>query len=114
MLGSRYVLAHPEKVSAYIGVGQCVNEKNYAGETYSYEDALNIARSKGDDTTKLEAAYKNFMAEQSIQNLFTLRKLVSPYHPQTVTRDLTVLAALSSPIAGIDDMRWYFLQLFRS
>ena len=112
MLGSRYVLAHPEKVSAYIGVGQCVNEKNYAGETYSYEDAMNIARSKGDDTTKLEAAYKNFMAEQSIQNLFTLRKLVSPYHPQTVTRDLTVLAALSSPIAGIDDMRWYFLQLF--
>ena len=112
MLGSRYVLSHPEKVSAYIGVGQCVNEKNYAGEVYSYEDALSLARTRGDDTTELEAAFKNFMADQSLQNLFALRKLVSPYHPQTVTKDLTVFAALTSPIAGIDDMRWYFMQLF--
>ena len=112
MLGSRYSLAHPEKVSAYIGVGQCVNEKNYVGEVYSYEDALNLARARGDDTTALETAYKNFMADMSLQNLFTLRKLVSPYHPQTVKKDLTVFAALTSPIAGIDDMRWYFMQIF--
>ncbi len=112
MLGSRYALSHPEKVSAYIGVGQCVNEKNYAGEVYSYEDALSQARSKGDDTTALETAYKNFMSDLSLQNLFTLRKLANPYHPQTVTKDLTVFAALTSPIAGIDDMRWYFMQLF--
>jgi len=112
MLGSRYVLSHPEKVSAYIGVGQCVNEKNYAGEIYSYEDALNIAHAKGDETSTLEAAYQAFMAEQSLQNLFALRKLVSPYHPQTVTKDLTVYAAFTSPIAGIDDMRWYFMQIF--
>ena len=52
------------------------------------------------------------MADQNLQNLFELRKLVSPYHPQTVTKDLTVFAALTSPIAGIDDMRWYFMQLF--
>ena len=112
MLGSRYALSHPEKVSAYIGVGQCVNEKNYAGEVYSYEDAIKIARTRGDDTTALEAAFKNFMADMSLQNLFALRQLVSPYHPQTVTKDLTVFAALTSPIAGIDDMRWYFMQLF--
>ena len=112
MLGSRYALSHPEKVSAYIGVGQCVNEKNYAGEVYSYEDAIKIARTRGDDTTALEAAYKNFMADMSLQNLFALRQLVSPYHPQTVTKDLTVFAALTSPIAGIDDMRWYFMQMF--
>ena len=42
-----------------------------------------------------------------------LRKLVSPYHPQTITKDHTVFAALTSPIAGIDDMRWYFMQLFK-
>ena len=112
MLGSRYALKHPEKVSSYIGVGQCVNEKNYAGEVYSYEDALNIARTRGDDTTALETAYKNFMTDMSLQNLFTLRRLVSPYHPQTVKKDLTVFAALTSPIAGIDDMRWYFMQIF--
>ncbi len=112
MLGSRYALSYSEKVSAYIGLGQCVNEKNYAGEVYSYEDALSIARAKGDGTTALEAAFKKFMADQSLQNLFALRKLVSPYHPQTVTKDLTVFAALTSPIAGIDDMRWYLMQMF--
>jgi pimeloyl-ACP methyl ester carboxylesterase len=112
MLGSRYALSYPEKVSTYIGVGQCVNEKNYAGEVYSYEDALKLALDRGDDTTALESAYKNFISDLSLQNLFTLRKLVSPYHPQTVTKDLSVFAALTSPIAGIDDMRWYFMQLF--
>ncbi len=112
MLGSRYALNHPEKVSAYIGVGQCVNEKNYAGEVYSYEDALNLARTRGDDTTALKTAFKNFMADMSLQSLFALRQLVSPYHPQTITKDHTVFAALTSPIAGIDDMRWYFMQMF--
>ena len=86
--------------------------KSIFEEVYSYEDALNIARSRGDNTTALETAYKNFMADMSLQNLFALRQLVSPYHPQTITKDHTVFAALTSPIAGIDDMRWYFMQLF--
>jgi len=73
---------------------------------------MSIARTRGDDTTALEAAYKNFMSDMSLQNLFTLRRFVSPYHPQTVKKDLTIFAALTSPIAGIDDMRWYFMQLF--
>ena len=46
-LGSRYVLAHPEKVSAYIGIGQSVNTRNYFDEIYSYEDALARARENG-------------------------------------------------------------------
>jgi pimeloyl-ACP methyl ester carboxylesterase len=52
------------------------------------------------------------MSDMSLLKLFALRKLVSPYHPLTVTKDLSVFAALTSPIAGIDDMRWYFMQLF--
>lgn len=111
MLGSRYALAHPEKVSAYIGVGQCVNEKDYYGETYSYEDALKIARERGDDTSKMEEAYEAFMSDMSIANLLQLRSLVSPYHPQAVTKDVSTLAALSSPIAGVDDVRWYMIQM---
>ena len=54
LLGSRYVLAHPEKVSAYIGVGQCVNERDYYGDIYSYEDALKVAEELGDDTKEME------------------------------------------------------------
>ncbi len=109
MLGSRYALSHSEKVSAYIGVGQCVNEEDYYGEFYSYEDALKKAQEKGDDTTKLTAAYEKFKADMSIVNLMNLRALVEPYHPLTYTKGKSTMAALTSPIAGVDDMRWYFL-----
>lgn len=111
MLGSRYALAHPEKVSAYIGVGQCVNERDYYGETYSYEDALRIAKERGDDTTAMESAYETFASDKSLANLLALRSYVEPYHPQTVTTDVSTTAALSSPIAGIDDIRWYMIQM---
>ena len=111
MLGSRYVLAHPEKVSAYIGVGHCVNEKDYYGETYSYEDALQIARGRGDDTAEMEKAYEQFMSDKSIANLVNLRNHVDKYHPQTVTTDVSTMAALTSPIAGVDDIRWYMVQM---
>ena len=111
ILGSRYVLAHPEKVSAYIGVGQCVNEKDYYGESYSYEDALKIARDLGEDTTEMEKAYEEFMSDKSIANLMNLRNLVAKYHPQTVTTDISTMAALASPIAGIDDFRWYMVSM---
>ncbi|WP_081676562.1 alpha/beta fold hydrolase [Butyrivibrio sp. NC3005] len=111
MLGSRYALSHPEKVSAYIGVGQCVNEQNYYGETYSYEDALKIAKEKGDNTSEMEEAYAKFSSDMSIKNLLQLRKLVSKYHPQSVTKDVSTLAALSSPIVGVDDIRWYMIEM---
>ena len=111
MLGSRYVLAHPEKVSAYIGVGQCVNEKDYYGETYSYEDALKTAREQGDDTSEMEKAYAEFMSDKSIANLINLRNHVDKYHPQTVTKDISTMAGLTSPIAGVDDIRWYMVQM---
>lgn len=111
ILGSRYVLDHPEKVSAYIGVGQCVNEKDYYGESYSYEDALKIARDLGEDTTEMEKAYEEFMSDKSIANLVNLRNLVAKYHPQTVTTDISTMAAFTSPIVGVDDIRWYLVSI---
>ena len=111
VLGSRYALAHPEKVSAYIGIGQCVNTRNYANETYAYEDALSLARAKGDDTTELEAAYERFIADMSLTNLMELRAKTNPYHPLTVTEDVSTMAALTSPVLGVDDLRWYLFQM---
>lgn len=111
LLGSRYVLAHPEKVSAYIGVGQVVNEQDFAGETYSYEDALRIAKEKGDDTTEMEKAYELFMSDMSNANIINLRNTISKYHPQTVTTDIETMGAITSPIVGIDDMQWYMLEI---
>ena len=111
ILGSRYVLAHPEKVSAYIGIGQCVNNRNYANETYAYEDALSIARASGDDTTEMEASYEKFIADMSLANLMALRAKLEPYHPLEITEDVSTMAALTSPILGVDDMSWYLFQL---
>lgn len=111
MLGSEYVFAHPEKVSAYIGVGQCISEADYYGETYSYQDALMIANENGDDTSEMEAAYDRFMEDMSLANLMALRNLVAPYHPQTDTTDVSTYAALTSPIVGVDDIRWYCLEI---
>lgn len=110
-LGSRYVLSHPEKVSAYIGIGQAVNEKDYAGEIYAYEDALRIAKEKGDDTSEMEAAYKRFIADMSLNNLLALRKLADVYHPETEKADASTFPTLTSPIFGVDDMRWFILEL---
>ena len=111
LLGSRYVLAHPEKVSAYIGIGQVVNEKDYAGETYAYEDALRIAKERGDDTSEMDAAYKSFMSDMSITNLQSLRSLVDVYHPVTETADVSTFPTVTSPYIGIDDARWFILVL---
>ncbi|MBP5262598.1 MAG: alpha/beta hydrolase [Clostridiales bacterium] len=111
LLGSSYVLAHPEKVSAYIGIGQVINEKDWYGETYSYEDALRIARERGDDTTAMEEAYQAFLSDFSLINIQNLRTLVAPYHPQGNTTDNSTWVALSSPLAGVDDMRWYLLEI---
>ena len=45
MLGSKYTLTHPDKVAAYIGVGQFVDIES---DIYSYEDALDKAKAKGE------------------------------------------------------------------
>ena len=47
----------------------------------------------------------------SLANLMGLREKVKPYHPQTVTKDISTMAALTSPIVGVDDVRWYALQI---
>jgi len=111
LLGSSYVMAHPEKVSAYIGVGQCVNETDYYGDTYSYEDALRIAREQWDDTSEMEAAYEAFRSDLSLKHLMALRKYTSVYHPQTDMTDTSTMAAIFSPVLGVDDARWYLLEM---
>ena len=111
LLGSSYVMAHPEKVSAYIGVGQCVNETDYYGDTYSYEDALRIAKERGDDTSDMEAAYEAFRSDLSLKHLMALREYTSVYHPQTDMTDTSTMAAIFSPVLGVDDARWYLLEM---
>ena len=65
MLGSKYTLTHPDKVAAYIGVGQFVDIES---DIYSYEDALDKAKAKGDDTTTLEEAYRKYSQDMTLTN----------------------------------------------
>ncbi|MBR1797066.1 MAG: alpha/beta hydrolase [Clostridiales bacterium] len=111
LLGSQYVTKHPEKVAAYIGVGQVVHERGYYGEIYSYEDALARAKEAGDDTSEMEAAFDAFMDDMGLKNLMALRNAVAPYHPQKVTTDVSTWAGITSPYLGVDDARWYLTEM---
>lgn len=111
MLGSRYVFDHPEKVSQYIGIGQCINEVDWYGEIYSYEDARAHAVEAGDDTSEMDAAYEAFRADDSLPNLMALRAAVGPYHPQDVPTDTSTWSAITCPTLGVDDVKWYALEM---
>ena len=111
LLGTVYVAGHPDKVSAYIGIGQCIDERNFAAEIYSYEDALSKAREKGDDTTEMEAAYETFCNGYNTMDLQVLRGYTEQYHPQGDMTDVSTMAAMTSPYVGVDDVRWYALEI---
>ena len=107
MLGSKYALTHPEKVAAYIGVGQVVNLDS---DVYSYQDALQKAKAKGDDTTAMEAAYQTYLEDGSLMNMLVLRSKVMPYHQPEIKTN-TIWLGLASPYMGINDVRWFMKQL---
>lgn len=106
MLGSHYALEHPDKVAAYIGVGQFVNIES---DLYSYEDALEIAKRRGDDTEDLETAYRAYSENATLTNMMRLRSLVSKYHT-TENETNTMWLGVASPYMGFDDLRWFFRQ----
>lgn len=107
MLGSKYTLEHPDKVAAYIGVGQFVDMES---EGYSYEDALKKAKANGADTTVMEEAYMEFSENPNLVYMRKLRVHVSKYHP--VPREAnTIWSGIASPYMGLNDLRWFIKQL---
>lgn len=107
MLGSKYALSYPEKVSAYIGVGQVVDIES---EIYSYEDALKKAKEKGDDTAVLEEAYRRYSEDMTLTNMMNLRGIVGKYHSAEKEAN-TIWLGLASPYMWVDDLRWFFKQM---
>jgi len=107
MLGSKYVLTHPEKVAAYIGVGQFVDIES---DIYSYEDALKKAEEKGDDTSALKVAYQKYTENATLMNMMALRNLAYQYHKAEKEAN-TIWIGVSSPYMGFDDLRWFFKQM---
>ena len=108
MVGTRYILEHSEKVSAYIGIGQFVNSAR--SDEASYEDAMAIARSRGEDTTELQNAYEAYCRSGMLSDYLVFRSLAYDYHPAANTAD-TIGYAFFCPYTGVDDVRWILCQM---
>lgn len=107
-VGSRYALDHPERVAAYIGVGQLVT---FESELYSYEDARQRALASGEDVSRMDAACQEFLRDKTVMNMLALRQQTSAYHhAEKADQNLLWLAA-KSPYLGFDDVRWFLTQL---
>lgn len=107
MLGSKYVLENPDKILAYIGVGQFVDLES---DTYSYQNALEIAKESGDDTSAMEAAFQKYLEDETLVNLMNVRNYTSKYHVAEKSAN-TIWEGIASPYMGVDDLRWVMKQI---
>ena len=108
LLGSRYVKANPDKVRAFVGIGQFVNVER--SDELSYQDALNAAAARNEDPAALHAAYQKYLNAADLKAFLELRKATAPYHPASVQAH-TMRSALFSPYTGISDARWTLKQM---
>ena len=108
LIGSVYAHEHPEKVTAFIGIGQVVD--CVRSDELSYQDALSVAASRGEDTSALEAAYAEYLQGTGLADYLKLRTATEPYHPAELTAD-TFKLAFFSPYSGVDDIRWFMVQM---
>jgi len=114
VIGSTYVNNNPEKVSAYIGVGQVIDFDE--GKIHAAEVAKGIAKEKGntEDEKALESYISNFSKSTSVENL-DLKNLdnmiLSSLKYFDSSGQMTGLnqmwAGITSPFMNIDDCRWF-------
>ena len=113
VLGSTYVKEHPEKVEAYIGVGQCVN--NMEGDAFAAEEGIRRARSSGDEETaqEISALLRRQTNTKDIPEKFLLtmdiRHAGASYFHYTGELSMlqTIWLGLTSPDMSLTDMRWF-------
>ena len=108
ILGSVYAHKYPEKVDTYIGAAQVISLEET--DMYSYRDALSKAQAAGEDISELENAYEQYANEKSLKNIMQLRNKVYQYHPVEISDKATWMAVIS-PYFGVDDLRWFLVQL---
>lgn len=114
VLGSIYVKDYPEKVSAYIGIGQTINM--LAGETLAVERANKFAVEDGNKEyiNKLSILFNKFSEAEDFDSLdfrsfMNMRNLTSQYlSSDTLTSTIhTMWLGISSPNMSILDIRWF-------
>lgn len=113
VLGSTYVKEHPEKVEAYIGVGQCVN--NMEGDAFAAEEGIRRARNSGDEETaqEISALLRRHINTQDTPEKFLLtmdiRHAGAAYFHYAGEMSMlqTIWLGLTSPDMSLTDMRWF-------
>ena len=108
VVGTNYIQEHSGKVAAYVGLGQFVNCRE--SDRLAYEDALTVARSRGEDTSDLEKTYQDYLGGDSIVEYMALRNATTKYH-KAKNKANTPLLALFSPYTGVNDIRWVLKQI---
>lgn len=103
MIGSKYAIDHPEKVAAYVGVGQMAAADS---SDYIFTDAIEKGKQLGDDVTELEEQYEKYKDNPNLNNLLMMRKLSNQYHPVKNSSNY-LLRAYLSPYMNIMDLRWF-------
>lgn len=103
VIGTMYVQQHSDKVSAFIGVGQCVCLSE--SDELAYQDALAKVSAGSEEEAELVKAYNNYQDSNSLEDYFALRQITNKYHPNPGAAN-TIVLALFSPYTGVDDIRW--------
>lgn len=118
IIGVEYVQKHPEKVLAYVGVGQIVDFD--AGKIAAVDEALEIAREKNDEKNilLLEEYGKEFSDVNTIKEVNTTHLLDMIGTSLSYLKGKEELSAfelmwkgLISPDMSFDDIRWYILTM---
>lgn len=111
-LGKVYVSQHPDKVSAYIGIGQF--DDIWKSEQYAVEEAIRLAHaaSKTNDAKKIKEQFQlvNSSQETNMREFIKLRQLTAKYLPNGENTPFSV--SFFSPYITFNDFRWFLLMIF--
>lgn len=115
LIGSEYIIQHPEKVSRYIGIGQVVSLKD--GYVYSAKEAIKKANEAGDDSTekRLKIATEVFentstLKEFDFNNFMKMQQYSMKYNSYEgeISTPKMLWRIITSPHLTLEDIKWFF------
>jgi pimeloyl-ACP methyl ester carboxylesterase len=116
VLGTSYLIRHPEKLLAYIGVGQVVDFDR--GKILAAETAMRSAQMRGDDETRAAIAHAldKFSATGTVEALdldnlvVMIGKSASEIEGDRQISPLRQMwLGISSPEMNLQDLRWFLI-----
>lgn len=107
-IGLKYAQLHPQKISAYIGIGQCVNMKSALN--ISYEKYLAEGNPPLEDYSLLLKG--NASAEESIKAYLSVKNKIESASDKSFQKDglWYFLSALAGPYTDFTDLSWKMKQ----